>query len=633
VTTATTAPPRRAAPPRARIGGLDGLRAVAVVGVLLYHADVTWLRGGFIGVDIFFVLSGYLVTTIVMDGLEKRGNLGFRQFWANRFRRLEPAQITMMVVITLVVAIGFRDLLSTLRAQVLAGLSGTMNWYLIVANSSYFEQAARAPLFRHLWSLAIELQFYLVWPLLLVVLAKRYRDRVSVVVAGLAVAVLASAIYMAILYQPGTDPSRPYFDTFSRIQAPLMGALLALLWRPRALRRARAGQHGSQVTIIATASLVLLLVMMHFVNDRGAFMYRGGFLLTAVLSALVVAGLVHPSGALGGRYALGSSVMVAIGVRSYGLYLWHWPIFVLLRPGIDTDWSDGTVFVVRMLLTIGLTEVCYRLVEKPWHTRSPSASWSGIKHRLLDPGGVSPAPRFLAIGSALAVVLAVVIVALPHKADNSIVDSLAEGQAAIADQSTGTIAGGGTTTTVAAGPTEPGEPTTTLPVDPEPGGPVTLVGDSVMVGAAPTVKEVFGERALIDAKVARQAADITPVIDRIKAEGRLGPTVVVQVGINGTVTEENLRDIVAAAEGRRVLIINARVPRSWQDGNNELVEELVPTLPNAGVIDWYSASDGHRDWFLDDGVHLTEDGRAAYADLILEAVDGKPDERDDTASN
>ena len=592
-----------------------------MVGVILYHADVKWFGGGFIGVDIFFVLSGYLVTTIVMDGLEKRGNLGFRQFWANRFRRLEPAQITMMVVITLVVAIGFRDLLGTLRNQVIAGLTGTMNWYLIVKNSSYFEQAARAPLFRHLWSLAIELQFYLVWPLLLVWLAKRYRDRVSVVVAGLAVAILASAVYMAILY-PGAnaDPSRAYFDTFSRIQAPLMGALLALLWRPRALRRARAGEHGPQVTILASASLVLLVVMMHFVNDRGAFMYRGGFLLTALLSAVVIAGLVHPKGALGGRWALGSPLMVAIGLRSYGLYLWHWPIFVLLRPKLDTDWSDTTVFIVRILLTVGLTEICYRLVEKPWHTRSPSASWSGFKHRLLDPSP-TPAPRILAGGTALACIVALIIVVIPHKADNVIVDSLEQGQAALANQPKGTIPGGGTTTTVPGGSGD--TPATTLPVDPEPGGPVSLVGDSVMVGAAPTVLEEFGDRAIIDAKVSRQAADITPVIERLKSEGQLGPTVVVQVGINGTVTEDNLRDISGAVEGRRLLLINARVPRSWQDGNNELLKEFVPTLPNSGVIDWYSYSDGHRDWFLDDGVHLTEDGRKAYADLIMEAVDGK----------
>jgi peptidoglycan/LPS O-acetylase OafA/YrhL len=627
-TTATSAPPTTATTARPRIGGLDGLRAIAVVGVLLYHGDVSFFQGGFIGVDIFFVLSGYLVTTIVMDGLEKRGGLGFRRFWANRFRRLEPAQITMMVVITLVVAIGFRDLLGTIRAQVIAGLSGTMNWYLIANNSSYFEQAARAPLFRHLWSLAIELQFYLVWPLALVALAKRYRDRVSVVVGGLAVAIVASAVYMAILYHPGTDPSRPYFDTFSRIQAPLMGALLALLWRPRALRRARAGQHGTQVTIVASVSLVLLVLMMHWVNDRDAFMYRGGFFLTALLSALVVAGLVHPSGALGGDLALGSKPMVAIGLRSYGLYLWHWPVFVLLRPRIDTDWSWGTVFVVRMVITIVLTELCYRLVERPWHTRAPDTNLAGIKRRIFQPSGFAPAPRFLALGSAVACALALIIVVIPHKSENVIVDSLTEGEAALANQPKGTIPGGGTTTTVAG---DPGEPTTTLPVDPEPGGPVSLVGDSVMVGAAPTVLEEFGDRAIIDAKVSRQAADITPVIERLKSEGQLGPTVVVQVGINGTVTDQNLRDIVGAAEGRRVLIINARVPRSWEQGNNQLVEELVPELTNAGVIDWYSYSDGHRDWFLDDGVHLTETGRKAYADLILEAVDGKKKSGDDKA--
>ncbi len=621
MTTTTTAPIHPGTTARARIGGLDGLRAIAVVGVMLYHADASWFRGGFIGVDIFFVLSGYLVTTIVMDGLEKRGSLGFRRFWAARFRRLEPAQITMMVVITLVVAIGFGDLLSTLRAQVIAGLTGTMNWYLIAANSSYFQQAARAPLFRHLWSLAIELQFYLVWPLLLVALAKRYRDRVSVVIAGLAVAILGSAVYMAILYHPGTDPSRPYFDTFSRLQAPLMGALLAMLWRPRALRRAPAGAHGRQVTVVAAVSLVLLVWLMHVVNDRGAFMYRGGFVLTALLSALVVAGLVHPSGSLGGRWALGSPAMVAVGLRSYGLYLWHWPVFVLLRPRIDTDWSWGTVFAVRMVITIGLTELCYRMVERPWHTRAADASFAGIKRRLLQPSGVQPAPRLLALGSAFACMLALVIVVVPHKADTVIVDSITEGQAALANQPGGTIPSGSTGTTTVTEDVGAVSPTTTIVVTPEPGGPVTLVGDSVMVGASPTVLAEFGDRANIDAKVSRQAADITSVIEALKANNVLAPTVVVQVGINGTVTERNLRDIVGATDGRRVFIINARVPRSWERGNNALLDELVPKLTNASVIDWYAKSDGHRDWFLDDGVHLTEDGRQAYADLIHAAVD------------
>jgi peptidoglycan/LPS O-acetylase OafA/YrhL len=632
VTTTATAPPLSATKPRARIGGLDGLRAIAVIGVILYHAEIPWFKGGFIGVDIFFVLSGYLVTTIVMNGLEKRGNLGFRSFWASRFRRLEPAQLTMMVVIILVAAIGFRGLLGTIRAQVIAGVTGTMNWYLIHAGNSYFDQTKRAPLFRHLWSLAIELQFYLVWPLALVGLARRYRDRVSVVVAGVAIAVVASATYMAILYGGGGDnTSHAYYSTLTRIQAPLMGALLALLWRPRALKRAKAGQHGTQVTAVAAVALVGLIVMMHYVDDQGAFMYRGGFLLTAVLSALVIAGLVHPKGGLGGRWGLGGKVMVGIGLRSYGLYLWHWPIFVMLRPHqLDTSWSDTTVFIVRIVLTVVATELCYQLVEKPWHTRSPNANWAGIKRRLFDPTP-TPAPRILAVGSALACALALIVVMVPHKDDNTITNTLTEGQDVLANQTKRTIPGGGTTTPVA-GSSDPAQPTTTLPVDPEPGGPVSLIGDSVMVGAAPTVLEEFGDRAIIDAKVSRQAADITPVIERLKTENQLGPTVVVQVGINGTVTEENLRDIVDAVEGRRVLIINARVPRPWETGNNELVKELVPELPNAGVIDWYSYSDGHRDWFLDDGVHLTEEGRKAYADLILEAVDGK-EKSGDSASN
>lgn len=604
---------------RARIDGLDGLRAIAVIGVLLYHAEVWWAKGGFIGVDVFFVLSGYLVTSIVLDGLRRTGGLGFRRFWSNRFRRLLPAQLVLFVWVTLTVAILHGDELAELRGQIVAALAGVTNWYLIATEGSYFEQLGRPPLLRHLWSLAIELQFYLVFPPILVLLVRRFGQRLDLVVAGLLVAVLASAIWMAVLFDPSGDPTRAYFDTFARLGAPLLGAALALVWRPSALQRGPAAALGPQVTLVGVVALGLLVVMLHAAGDRSAFMYRGGFLLAALLSAVVVAAVVHPASALGGSRALGHPLLVAIGLRSYGLYLWHWPVFMLLRPGVDVSWGWGTTFVVRIALTVLLTELCYRFVERPWHLRSPDASLAGIRRRILQPRGVRTGPRLAALGAVGSAFVAVLVLGVAQPAPDAIAESIRAGEAALAEA--------GPAPTVAAEPSgEPpsGEPatgattTTTVPAGPP---TVTLVGDSVMLGAAPDLLAAFGDRASVDAKVGRQAEALGPVIAQIATEGRLQPTVVVQVGINGTVTEEDLRAIEAAAAGRRLLIVNARVPRSWEGSNNALVAELVPRLENAEVIDWYAASAGKDDWYLDDAVHLTEAGRAGYAALIKDAVD------------
>ncbi len=223
---------------RARIPGLDGLRALAVVAVLLYHADVPWARGGFVGVDVFFVLSGYLVTTIVLEGFARTGSLRFVRFWSGRLRRLAPAQLALIVAVTVTVAIWHPSELADLPGQVLAALTGTTNWYLIATEGSYFEQLGRPPILRHLWSLAVELQFYLVFPPVLVLLLKRVGARVDQIVAGLLVAIVVSTIYLAILFDPNTDPTRAYFDTFARLAAPLTGAVLALVWRPRPAARA-----------------------------------------------------------------------------------------------------------------------------------------------------------------------------------------------------------------------------------------------------------------------------------------------------------------------------------------------------------------------------------------------------------
>ena len=608
-------PPAR---PRARIAGLDGLRALAVVGVLLYHAEVPWARGGFVGVDVFFVLSGYLVTSIVLEGFARTGSLGFGRFWSGRLRRLAPAQLALVVAVTIAVALWHPEELADLPGQVAAALTGTTNWYLIATQGSYFEQLGRPPVLRHLWSLAVEIQFYLVFPPILVLLLRRAGARVDRIVVGLLVAILASTIYLAVLFDPSTDPARAYFDTFARLAAPLTGAVLALLWRPRALGRAPVAQLGPRVTLAGGGALVGLLWIMHAAGDRSALMYRGGFLVTALLAAVVVAAIIHPGGALGGRAAFGNPALVAIGVRSYGLYLWHWPVYVLIRPRIDVGWSWGTTFVVRILVTVVLTELCYRFVEQPWHLRSPDASFAGIRRRLLQPSGIRTGPRLAALGGVALSLATVVILVVPHHKTDAIAESLRAGQAALA-----THASGNPTTTAASGGDGPAA-TTTTSLPPPGTGTVTLVGDSVMLGSAPDILAAFGDRANVDAAVARQAAELPPIIRQLDAEGRLGSRVVVQVGINGTVTEEDLRAIVDAVKGRPVFIITARVPRSWEAGNNAMVATVVPRLERAEVIDWYTTSDGHREWFLSDGVHLTPDGRKVYADTIRAAVDEVP---------
>lgn len=596
------------------------MRALAVVAVLLYHADVPWMRGGFLGVDVFFVLSGYLVTSLVLGSLGRDGAMDLRSFWVGRARRLAPALLTLLVVTTLAVAVLHRSELADLRGQVLSALTGTTNWYLIVSDSSYFDQLGRPPYLRHLWSIAVELQFYFVVPPLLAVVLRREGGRLDRVVLGLGVAIAASAIWMAVLFDSGTDPSRPYYSTFTRLLAPLVGAVLALLWRRRNLVRAPVARAGPRVFGAGIAAMVALGVLMRWAGDRDAWMYRGGFLLVALLSAVVVAAVVHPASPLGGRRALGHPVLVAIGVRSYCLYLWHWPVFVLLRPGIDVSWGWGPVFVLRMTLTVALTELCYRFVERPWH--------KGARHAASSTQLAPDALRRRRLAVALAAgasLIAVVALVFARPEPDAIEDSLAAGQAALAAATPApTTAPPPPPTTLPPGPTEPGATTTAPPttVPPPPEHRTVIIGDSLIVGAAPDLLGTFGDTAVVDAAVGRQAGDMDDALRQARSRLPDADTIVVQLGNNGTVTEQDITDVVAAAEGDRVVFVNARVPRSWEGSNNTLLAEVVPTLENASLLDWHALSADRGDWFLSDGIHLTAEGRKAFSEAVIAEVEG-----------
>jgi peptidoglycan/LPS O-acetylase OafA/YrhL len=329
--------------------------------VLVYHSGAAWLPGGFLGVEIFFVISGYLITSLLISERDGTRDTNLGAFWMRRARRLLPAVIVLILGVLTYVAFFLPNELAGLRGDAIAALTYVSNWYLIFEDQSYFESLARPSLLQHLWSLAVEEQFYIIWPILFAVVFSRLRPQVAtaVVLAGAA----CSATLMFVLYEPGTDPSRVYYGTDTRIGGLLIGAALAFIWMPGRLPRAAVADRGIADTFGALA-IVGLAAMCVIVGEFDAFLYRGGFVITALLTAVLIGALVHPSTGLL-KSILGHPLLVWIGVRSYSIYLWHWPVFMVTRPDVDVSLNGIPLFALRLAITLALAEASFRLVETP----------------------------------------------------------------------------------------------------------------------------------------------------------------------------------------------------------------------------------------------------------------------------
>ena len=350
--------------------GIDGLRAIAVIAVILYHAEFGFIPGGFLGVEVFLVISGYLITSLLILERLRSGRVNLKDFWLRRARRLLPA-LGVLLVLTVAGALLFaRDALFRLNQDVLGALTYSTNWVMIFRQESYFEAFTRPPLLRHLWSLAVEEQFYLFFPLIFVggmaLLSRRstgYGQTARRFIVVSFTGAVASTALMWFLFVPYEDPSRVYFGTDTRATGLLIGVGLAFLWQPWRFTR-RLGSVGVAIMNVlgfaAVGGLTLLLLQM---GEYDLFLYRGGFFVVSTLTAVVIAVTVHPQGAL--NPVLGNRPLVWVGKRSYGLYLYHWPIFVFLRPGIDVPWGRWPTLVVQVVLTVAVAELSYRWIEQP----------------------------------------------------------------------------------------------------------------------------------------------------------------------------------------------------------------------------------------------------------------------------
>jgi peptidoglycan/LPS O-acetylase OafA/YrhL len=622
---------------------LDGLRALAVMAVIVYHANKKWLGGGFLGVEVFFVISGFLITSLLIAESQRDGTIDLKQFWLRRARRLLPALWTLLLLVAVYCSLFQREMLGNLRGDIVAALVYGFNWFQIWVGTSYFTAFDFVPL-RHLWSLAVEEQFYVLWPLLMFVVARLGRKRLPVVGVLFMATSIAIAVATALTYrsgQIGTISETPaqymgflghpvsridflFLGTFTRAGGLFVGAALAVFWRPWLLASSPIGTRGQLLdgvflagfgALAVSAAVFRDVVEVTNVGTTGyGLLFRGGFFLVGVASVAVIAAAVHPTATMT-HHLLGNRVMTYIGQRSYGLYLYHWPIFQMYRRFAGQGLTPYE-FVLLVLLALAITELSWRYVEMPVRD-GRFAAW---RQRRRDErlNGVDTEPRAQvrrAAAVALSAVLpafALVSMATAEVKLNDISQSLADSESATVN-----LLDDPAPTTVAA-PVIVGGVTQTTTLD----GrliDVLAIGDSVMLGAA---RELSSRGATVDAMKSRSVRQALEIVNYLKSVRRLGSIVVIHLGTNSTTATETLDEIMTSlSDTPLVLFLTVHVPSEpRQSINNRLINALPQRYANVKVLDWYAIAEQYPEYLYGDDTHLRPAGARFYADIIMQAV-------------
>ncbi|MGQ3477201.1 acyltransferase family protein [Paenibacillus sp. TY11] len=634
--------------------GLDGLRALAVIAVIVYHLNPDWLPGGLLGVGVFFTLSGYLITDILVSQWDTYHSFKMKDFWLRRARRLLPAMLTVVAVIVLCSLLFDPSRLTALRGDVPAALVYMSNWWFIFHQVSYFESFGPPSPLGHLWSLAVEEQFYILWPLLLA-LGLKYMPKRIVLAGWVTCLALISALLMAVIYLPGSDPSRVYYGTDTRGFALLIGAALALVWPSGKLKEQASAKARLLLDSIGAISLLLLCHWAWASNEYDPSLYRGGLLGIALITAIVIAASAHPVSHLG--RLLGLKPLRWIGARSYGLYLWHVPVITLTTPQVDTDGVHVMRIILQLLATVLLASLSFKYIEEP-------IRHGGFRHWI---AGIRSAVRRQARWrwmptTATAVLFVGILVGTVHlyaaspdatmQAASSDEKPIAKAKAMPPLHGTVSVASKESKATKLQGPegskdqaSAPSQAQTpkntvikagttdgvTTPSEPSPkpkqatpitgdGSSVTAIGDSVMLDVQSYIQESF-PGAVVDGRIGRQMAEAPAVLEQLRQNGQLGKTVIIELGTNGAFTKDQLSDLLASLkDAKRIILVNTRVPRPWESIVNKHLAEAASQDPRITMIDWYGASSGKNSYFEHDGVHLKPKGAKAYASLLAEAL-------------
>ncbi len=613
------------------VPGLDGLRALAVLAVIVYHANREWLGGGFLGVEVFFVISGYLITLLLIAERERVGTVSLKQFWIRRARRLLPALFTLLIGTITYCAIFDSDRLGKLRGDVVAGVVYVSNWFQVWTGSSYTTASEFAPL-RHLWSLAVEEQFYIVWPVVMFVLLRRLGNKTLPLIGMLFTALAALvALYTAAVFRAGpigTPEKTPdqymelfgrtvlrtdylYLGTVTRASGLLLGAALATLWRPWAIRRGRAGSNANGLDVLGVLSIASLawmcwkfreVVLVENVGTQGyELLYKGGLFLVGLATVFAIATVTHPRSRLG-KYVIGTPVLVWFGKRSYGLYLYHWVIFQAYRKSAGVLLTVEE-FIALMAITLVVTEASYQFIETPIRNGKAREAWTAWRTRSTGMWGPLP---IVAATLALVPLFSIVSMAGARVIEDDVASNLDDNEDSVV-----TIP----STSVPVNTTAP-VATTTVPsevID------VLAVGDSVMLGSA---RKLTAQGLVVNAEKNRQVLEALQVFNYYKSINQLGENVVIHLGTNGTTNEATFDRVMGPlADVDRVIVLTVRVPgREYQNINNKIINALPLKYPNVTVLDWLDYSKSQKEWFASDGIHPNAVGQDSYVAFIMKAL-------------
>lgn len=612
------------------ITGFDGIRTLAVIGVILYHLLPTQMRGGYLGVPVFFVVSGYLITDLLRQEWDQNGKIKVIDFYVRRMKRLYPGMVVMLGLAAAYITLFQRNLLNNLRGVVVSSLLYYNNWWQINHGLSYFDRFGNESPFTHLWSLAVEGQNYLIWPLVFILLMKigKKRSRVFNVVAGITV---FSGILFAVLYTPGADPTRVYYGTDTRLFSIWMGSALAFIWPTTHLKKEIPIKAKRILNLSGIVSLLGLVFAFFLLDDHLTFVYYGGMFLISILATVLVAVTAHPGASL--NRLLTNPLFSYIGKHSYGIYLYQFPVMIFYEAKVGNIGENVLLHtLVELFLILLFSELSYRFIENPLRKFKYKHTVSTVRGWFTKPIFSWKKPWVIP-GTLITMIALVGIISAPTNyvdaQQQQLKDTIAANKKAAEEtqkNANGDSAQSSTDSSDAADTTEAEQDIMTKYALSEAQLKkaelleITAFGDSVMLDATADLQELFPQ-AVVDGDVGRQLYASPDLIKSLKDQGLLRDTVLVGLGTNGSFTEAQFDSFMSEIGDRNVYWVNVRVPtQRWQNEVNRMLEKMADKYDNMTLIDWYDLSNSQESWFYEDRVHPNPDGMVEYVKLVAQTI-------------